>query len=234
MPNLGTNQTYHFSAPPPSANSTIQSITPTKVSTLAPTVSSHTLTEESFLPPTKPMVNSAALQTTTSETNSKLSAYNNTSPPNLVRIYLEKRAESAQKYSNYKAVLAKPDASTTDLLLNALTKYGIILHTNSEEETEIISCQYELFDVVGTVVKLPSRPDDPLMPEEQFVELYARNLADEERPLMIQNLWQPRDGYTRRFEIRKVCYKRLLVSSQLLCEKLIIIIFFTFDFKEHS
>ena len=56
---------------------------------------------------------------------------------------------------------------------------------------------YELYDVVGTVVKLSSQVDDPNIPTEQFMELYSRVLSETEKPLFIEKLWSPKDGYNK-------------------------------------
>ena len=63
---------------------------------------------------------------------------------------------------------------------------------------------YRLHEVIGTVVKLTAAIYDPMIPEEQFMELMPRQMSNDEKPLYIQNLSQVKDGYVRRFELRQI------------------------------
>jgi hypothetical protein len=63
---------------------------------------------------------------------------------------------------------------------------------------------YRLHEVIGTVVKLTAAIYDPMIPEEQFMELMPRQMSQDEKPLYIQNLSQVKDGYVRRFELRQL------------------------------
>ena len=111
----------------------------------------------------------------------------------IVRVYFP---QEQSKFTNYKSIRATSTSTTTEVLTQALIKYRI-----PEEEY----CTYELFDVVGTIVKLTAQIDDPtgLIPQEQFMELYSRNMNELERPMFIQDLWQAKEGYERRFELRQ-------------------------------
>ena len=53
-------------------------------------------------------------------------------------------------------------------------------------------------------MKLTAAIYDPMIPEEQFMELMPRQMSADEKPLYIQNLSQVKDGYVRRFELRQI------------------------------
>ena len=118
----------------------------------------------------------------------------------IVRIYFP---DSDHKFTNYKSIMANISTNTEHILKSTLDKYNIIESLES----------YKLFDVVGTVVKLTAKIDDPLIPEEQFIELYSRPMEFNEKPLFVQSLWTPNDGYLRRFELRRVMNKTISLNK---------------------
>ena len=78
---------------------------------------------------------------------------------------------------------------------------------------------HRLHEVIGTVVKLTAAIYDPMIPEEQFMELMPRQMSQDEKPLYIQNLSQVKDGYVRRFELRQLP-KTTIQENNLHCRTL--------------
>ncbi|XP_070617410.1 ras-associating and dilute domain-containing protein [Erythrolamprus reginae] len=86
--------------------------------------------------------------------------------------------------THYKSVLATSSSSAQELLKEALERYGL---------SRVDVSHYVLCDVVGTFADS----------EKQWRMEGLRILRDHERPLLIQDLWKPREGFSRRFELRK-------------------------------
>ncbi|XP_063171094.1 ras-associating and dilute domain-containing protein [Candoia aspera] len=86
--------------------------------------------------------------------------------------------------THYKSVLATASSSAQELLKEALERYGL---------SRVDVGHYVLCDVVGKFAGL----------EKQWKMEGLRILRDNEKPLLIQGLWKPREGFSRRFELRK-------------------------------
>ncbi|KYO30738.1 ras-associating and dilute domain-containing protein isoform D [Alligator mississippiensis] len=86
--------------------------------------------------------------------------------------------------TNYKSVLATGSSSARELAKEALERYGL---------SKVNAGQYVLCDVIG-------RFEGCI---KQWQTEGLRVLGDNEKPLLIQDLWKPREGYARRFELRK-------------------------------
>uniref|UniRef100_H3D111 Ras association and DIL domains 2a n=1 Tax=Tetraodon nigroviridis TaxID=99883 RepID=H3D111_TETNG len=84
--------------------------------------------------------------------------------------------------TNYKSVLATTQSSAKELVREALERYCL----EKEDASDYVLC-----DVVGQTGA------DHLWRRECF-----RVVADHERPLVLQSLWKPKDGFSRRFEIQ--------------------------------
>ncbi|XP_056871822.1 ras-associating and dilute domain-containing protein-like [Takifugu flavidus] len=84
--------------------------------------------------------------------------------------------------TNYKSVLATTQSSAKELVQEALERYCL------EKED---ASDYALCDVIGQTGV------DNLWRRECF-----RVVADHEKPLVLQSLWKPKDGFSRRFEIQ--------------------------------
>ncbi|XP_020654634.3 ras-interacting protein 1 isoform X1 [Pogona vitticeps] len=89
--------------------------------------------------------------------------------------------------ANYKSVLATVRSTARQLVLEALERYGVA-QANAEEA-------YVLCDVVGSVHATNG----------SWQAQYLRAVGDSERPLVLQDVWKPKTGCTRRFEIRRRC-----------------------------
>ncbi|NXP44783.1 RADIL protein, partial [Heliornis fulica] len=86
--------------------------------------------------------------------------------------------------TNYKSVLATGSSSTRELVKEALERYGL---------SQLSARQYALCDVIGKFEG----------PEKRWEMEGLRVLGDHEKPLLIQDLWKPREGFARRLELRK-------------------------------
>ncbi|NXL56619.1 RADIL protein, partial [Chordeiles acutipennis] len=86
--------------------------------------------------------------------------------------------------TNYKSVLATGSSSTRELVKEALERYGL---------SQLSAGQYALCDVIGRFEG----------PEKRWQTEGLRVLGDHEKPLLIQDLWKPREGFSRRLELRK-------------------------------
>ncbi|NWH68041.1 RADIL protein, partial [Geococcyx californianus] len=86
---------------------------------------------------------------------------------------------------------ATPGSTARQLVRDALERYG--LAPRPEDEEGAWGHEYVLCDVVG-------RPGGP--GGTWHVE-HLRPLGDAECPLVLQDVWKPKSGYSRRFEIRR-------------------------------
>ncbi|XP_077965453.1 ras-associating and dilute domain-containing protein isoform X4 [Gasterosteus aculeatus] len=117
------------------------------------------------------------------------------SAPGVLKIFGDEICAGA----NYKSVLATPRSSAQELVKEALERYS--LNKNAAHS-------YVLCDVIGRLEE----------EEEEEVEgggggigggggawrtECLRAMGDNEKPLLLQELWKPREGHARRFELRR-------------------------------
>ncbi|NXU44675.1 RADIL protein, partial [Drymodes brunneopygia] len=86
--------------------------------------------------------------------------------------------------TNYKSVLVTGSSGARELVKEALERYGL---------SQLSAGQYALCDVIGRFQG----------PDKQWQTEGLRVLADHEKPLLIQDLWKPREGFSRRLELRR-------------------------------
>ncbi|NXN79644.1 RADIL protein, partial [Bombycilla garrulus] len=86
--------------------------------------------------------------------------------------------------TNYKSVLVTGSSGARELVKEALERYGL---------SQLSAAQYALCDVIGRFQG----------PEKQWHTEGLRVLGDHEKPLLIQDLWKPREGFSRRLELRR-------------------------------
>lgn len=99
--------------------------------------------------------------------------------------------------SNYKSVRASELTTADEIVQQALERYAL-----SNEK----SCDYILCDVIGyftktvdgTVNEKPAKEN-----AEKWLAEYSRVISDKEKPLVLQQLWKPLAGFSRRFELRR-------------------------------
>ncbi|XP_028842932.1 ras-associating and dilute domain-containing protein-like isoform X2 [Denticeps clupeoides] len=85
--------------------------------------------------------------------------------------------------TNYKSVLATTRSSAKELVKEALERYSL-----EKEDAGV----YVLCDVIG-------RPGT----DSQWRAECYRVVGDHEKPLVLQALWKPKEGFSRRFEIQR-------------------------------
>ncbi|KAM3863694.1 ras-associating and dilute domain-containing protein-like [Diretmus argenteus] len=85
--------------------------------------------------------------------------------------------------TNYKSVLATTRSSAKELVKEALERYSL------EKED---ASGYVLCDVIGQTGA-----------DHQWKRECFRVVGDNEKPLMLQSLWKPKEGFSRRFEIQR-------------------------------
>lgn len=102
------------------------------------------------------------------------------SAPGVLKVF----GDSVCTGTHYKSVLATGTSSARELVREALERYAL-----SPERAG----QYVLCDVVGQAGDSG----------RQWQAEGFRVFGDNEKPLLIQELWKPREGLSRRFELRK-------------------------------
>ncbi|KAG7491977.1 hypothetical protein MATL_G00009440 [Megalops atlanticus] len=103
-----------------------------------------------------------------------------TSAPGVLKIFGDEICAGA----NYKSVLATPRSSAQELIKEALERYSL---------NKTSASSYVLCDVIGKFEG----------PEKRWRTECLRALGDNEKPLLLQDLWKPKEGFARRFELRR-------------------------------
>ncbi|XP_077407379.1 ras-associating and dilute domain-containing protein isoform X2 [Vanacampus margaritifer] len=115
---------------------------------------------------------------------------NQLSAPGILKIF----GSEICKGAHYKSVLATTHSSAKELVKEALERYGL-----GKEE----AISYVLCDTIGS------------FGERQWKTEGFRVVGDNEKPLLLQSLWKPKEGLARRFEIQR----KSLVEEQTSKEK---------------
>lgn len=102
------------------------------------------------------------------------------SAPGVLKVF----GDSVCTGTHYKSVLATGSSSARELVKEALERYAL-----SPERAS----HYVLCDVVGQAGASG----------QQWQAQCFRVFGDNEKPLLIQEFWKPREGLSRRFELRK-------------------------------
>ncbi|XP_018534125.1 ras-associating and dilute domain-containing protein isoform X1 [Lates calcarifer] len=103
---------------------------------------------------------------------------NQITAPGILKIFGNEICEGA----HYKSVLATTQSSAKELVKEALERYGL-----GKEEAE----SFVLCDTIGSIGGNQWRTEG------------FRVVGDNEKPLLLQSLWKPREGLARRFEIQR-------------------------------
>ncbi|XP_062456999.1 ras-interacting protein 1 isoform X2 [Rhea pennata] len=103
-------------------------------------------------------------------------------PPGILKIF----GGDISRGANYKSVLATPRSTARQLVREALERYGLAPEEGPPDD-------YVLCDVVGRAAG----------PGGAWQAEHLRPVGDAERPLVLQDVWQPKAGCSRRFEIRR-------------------------------
>ena len=98
--------------------------------------------------------------------------------------------------SNYKSVKVTNTSDADSIVKQALGKYKL----DSADSNDFVLC-----DVVGHFRKVTegTQKDKGKDGQMQWVTEYARVVGENERPLVLQSLWQPSGNRLRRFEIHR-------------------------------
>ncbi|XP_038618316.1 ras-associating and dilute domain-containing protein isoform X2 [Tachyglossus aculeatus] len=102
------------------------------------------------------------------------------SAPGILKVF----GDNVCSGTHYKSVLATASSSAQELVKEALERYAL---------NPVSASQYVLCDVVGRFGSSG----------QQWQAECLRVLGDNEKPLLIQDLWKPKEGLSRRFELRK-------------------------------
>lgn len=109
------------------------------------------------------------------------------SAPGVLKIFGDEICAGA----NYKSVLATPRSSAQELVKEALERYSL----NKDAAHSYVLCdvigRFEGGGVIGGGEGGGWRTE------------CLRALGDNEKPLLLQELWKPREGHARRFELRR-------------------------------
>ncbi|XP_061612343.1 ras-associating and dilute domain-containing protein isoform X6 [Phyllopteryx taeniolatus] len=115
---------------------------------------------------------------------------NQLSAPGILKIF----GSEICKGAHYKSVLATTHSAAKELVKEALQRYGL----GKEEANSYVLC-----DTIGSIS------------ERRWKTEGFRVVGDNEKPLLLQSLWKPREGLARRFEIQR----RSLAEEQTAQEK---------------
>ncbi|XP_069039099.1 ras-interacting protein 1 [Lepisosteus oculatus] len=119
-------------------------------------------------------------------------------PPGLIKVY----GDALSTGANYRSVLATADSSARQLICHVITRYTE-RERDADTEGEDGAARrkpspedFVLCDVVGRPLPGPAGGID-------WQAKCRRGVASWERPLLLLDMWRPKEGYERRFEIRR-------------------------------
>uniref|UniRef100_A0A3P9HVA3 Ras interacting protein 1 n=1 Tax=Oryzias latipes TaxID=8090 RepID=A0A3P9HVA3_ORYLA len=122
------------------------------------------------------------------------------SAPGLIKIY----GDALSSGANYRSLLANSHSTARQLISQVITRYT---ERERDENDDAVLQKYSpedflLCDVIGKPVQ---QPDGAFKWETEC----RRSVAPWECPLLLVDMWRPKDGFERRFEIhRKEDYER--------------------------
>ena len=96
--------------------------------------------------------------------------------------------------SNYKSVRATEMTTAEEIVQQALERYSL----STEKASDYLLC-----DVIGYFTKRKGNVKNAEEDADKWETEYARVISDQEKPLVLQQLWKPIGGFSRRFELRK-------------------------------
>ena len=123
--------------------------------------------------------------------------------PGILKIF----GDHVSKGSNYKAVRASTISTSQEVVKMALERYGF----EAFNPKDFVLCDVvgHFSDVTISGKKKGSKKEkhDSEAGKEQeepkWITEYVRAINDNEKPLVLQSLWKPTNGRSRRFELRK-------------------------------
>lgn len=96
--------------------------------------------------------------------------------------------------SNYKSVRATEMTTADEIVQQALERYSL----SREKASDYVLC-----DVIGYFTKKTGDVNNSEEDADKWETEYARVISDKEKPLVLQQLWKPMGGFSRRFELRR-------------------------------
>uniref|UniRef100_A0A4W5NIF4 Ras interacting protein 1 n=1 Tax=Hucho hucho TaxID=62062 RepID=A0A4W5NIF4_9TELE len=114
--------------------------------------------------------------------------------PGLIKIY----GDALSSGANYRSLLANAHSTAKQLIAQVITRYT----EREREETDDAALQkhnpedFLLCDVIGKPIQ---QPDGSVQWETECL----RGVAEWECPLLLVDMWRPKDGFERRFEIQR-------------------------------
>ena len=123
--------------------------------------------------------------------------------PGILKIF----GDHVSKGSNYKAVRASTISTSQEVVKMALERYGL----EARNPKDFVLCDvvghFSSPDASSSNKKKGSKKEkqdyDTEKEEPKWITEYVRAINDNEKPLVLQSLWKPTNGRSRRFELRK-------------------------------
>jgi len=125
--------------------------------------------------------------------------------PGILKVFGDHVSEG----SNYKAVRASTISTSQEVVRMALERYGL----ENCNPKDFVLCdvvgQFSNIDASSSGKKKGSKKekqsgvDENEKEEPKWITEYVRAINDNEKPLVLQSLWKPTNGRSRRFELRK-------------------------------
>ena len=125
--------------------------------------------------------------------------------PGILKIF----GDHVSKGSNYKAVRASTISTSQEVVKMALERYGL----EACNPKDFILCDvvghFTTSDSAASGKKKGSKKEkhefgaEQEQEEPKWITEYVRAINDNEKPLVLQSLWKPTNGRSRRFELRK-------------------------------
>lgn len=101
--------------------------------------------------------------------------------------------------SNYKSVRATELTTAAEIVKEALERYSL----DSSNSKDYVLCDViGFFSSTGDGAK-KENADKQSSESEKWITEYSRVIGDQEKPLVLQQLWKPITGFSRRFELRR-------------------------------
>ena len=123
--------------------------------------------------------------------------------PGILKVFGDHVSEG----SNYKAVRVSTISTSQEVVKTALERYGL---EHKDPKSFVLCDVVGHFTEVETKKKKGSKKADKSTdaeeaePEEpKWITEYVRAINDNEKPLVLQSLWKPTNGRSRRFELRQ-------------------------------
>ncbi|XP_077065910.1 ras-interacting protein 1 [Siphateles boraxobius] len=116
--------------------------------------------------------------------------------PGLVKIY----GDALSSGANYRSLLANIHSTARQLIQQVITRYTERERENESEDTALQKYSPEDFLLCDVIGKPIPQPDGAIKWQTEC----RRGVASWECPLQLVDMWRPKDGFERRFEIQRL------------------------------